>query len=329
MRQRQQVEPKPFALVQIPSDAPQKSGATTFEKFKGLTGQMDLEFEVVSEFLFVGSGSYDFDPNAKGDRPDVWHTFYRRNGQVCVPGTSLKGSIRAILEAISNSCVSQVRRGERVDLRNHKRCEFRNVEQSQLCPACRLFGTTGLRGRVNFSDAVLTGNVSLAKVKIAELWEPRRSQNARRFYEVKAFQRLPNQRPEQNYRFVEAVPKGAKFQVTLHFENLTEAELGLIFHALGWTVKDKFGIAFPPKIGGAKPRCFGAVNFKPKRLRLWQISDWASLLEPEVKEGDAITEFVQKCLQACQQSDLLHKPSWQDFVNKMKPKNEPCPRGNY
>jgi len=26
---------------------------------------------------------------------------------------------------------------------------------------------------------------------------------------------------------------------------------------------------FAPKIGGAKPRCFGSVQFNPVRLRLW------------------------------------------------------------
>jgi hypothetical protein len=54
------------------------------------------------------------------------------------------------------------------------------------------------------------------------------------------------------------------------FENLSEAELGLLFHALGWAVEgERVIIAFAPKIGGAKPRCFGSVQFNPVRLRLW------------------------------------------------------------
>jgi hypothetical protein len=100
-------EPKPFVLIDIPSYSPERKPATTHEKFAGLTGRLELTFTVVSEYLFVGSGAYEFDPNARGDRPDVWYTFYRRNGQLCVPGTSIKGAIRAIVEAISNSCVSQ------------------------------------------------------------------------------------------------------------------------------------------------------------------------------------------------------------------------------
>lgn len=330
MRRQQQVEPKPFVLVPIPKEKPQKSKAVTFEKFNDLTGQLDLKFEVVSEYLFVGSGGYEFDPDAKGDRPDVWHTFYRRNGQICVPGTSLKGSIRAIVEAISNSCILQTRRNEQVSSQ-HRRCEFKRIDESQLCPACRLFGTTGLRGRVIFSDATPMAKVSLVKVKIAELWEPRQHRNARRFYEVKSFITFPNQKPERNCRFVEAVPRGATFRVALRFENLTEAELGLLLHALGWQVKSQ-GVdlnAFTPKIGGAKPRCFGAVKFEPKRALLWQFDNWESLLNPKALDGNELTQFIQTCLKACQIQNLLHNESWQVFTRGMKLKSEPCPRGNY
>jgi CRISPR/Cas system CSM-associated protein Csm3 (group 7 of RAMP superfamily) len=92
-------EPKPFVLIEIPSRAPERKPATTHEKFAGLTGRLELTFTVVSEYLFVGSGAYGFDPNARGDRPDVWYTFYRCNGRLCVPGTSIKGAIRAIVES--------------------------------------------------------------------------------------------------------------------------------------------------------------------------------------------------------------------------------------
>ncbi|MCS7263686.1 MAG: RAMP superfamily CRISPR-associated protein [Armatimonadetes bacterium] len=330
MQGQNQPEPKPFVLVPIPKDEPQRSRAMTFEKFSGLTGQMELEFKVVSEFLFVGSGGYEFDPNSRADQPDVWHTFYRRNGQICVPGTSLKGSIRAIVEAISNSCVLQTRRGERVSSRSHQRCEFKSVEQSQICPACRLFGTTGLRGRVNFSDAIPTGNAKLQVEKIHELWEPKKWTNARRFYELKNFQPSPNRRPERNYRFVEAVPKETCFVTTLNFENLSHAELGLLLYALGLEPKDgRYTHAFTPKLGGAKPRCFGAVKFEPKRAKLLRYDDWLAFLNPKILEGDELISFVQTCLQSCQNENLLHKDSWRTFVSGMKPKQEPCPRGNY
>lgn len=328
-------EPKPFALVPIPSEAPKRDRATSHERFTGLTGQLELTFAVVSEYLFVGSGDHDFDPNAKSDRPDVWHTFYRRNGQVCVPATSMKGAIRSIVEAISNSCVLLSRMHE-VRLTKLDEAHFPCRYTESLCPACRLFGITGLRGRVWFSDALPLGTVQPVIVKIPELWhhQPdkiRRLDRARRFYEQTTFQHPSTLKPELKHWFIEAVSKGVRFQTVLQFENLSKAELGLLLCALGLEPKDDgYAHAFTLKLGGAKPRCFGAVKFEPQRVRLWQGGDWQAWLKPQVMEGAELVYFVRECLNACQNDGhLLHKPSWRAFISGMKPKTGPCPRGVY
>ena len=333
---RFQTEPKPFALVKIPSEEPQRREATTHERFQGFTGRLELVFTVESEYLFVGSGNYEFDPNARGNRPDVWHTFNRRNGRICIPGTSIKGAIRSIVEAISNSCVSLSRGHEvrltQLDKSHRERCN--SLETA--CPACRLFGFTGLRGRIGFEDTFPIEQVNLQIVKIPELWHHkprkiRRLDKARRFYESKRFEAPADRKPEQGYWFVEAIPKGVQFRSTLHFENLSQAELGLIFHALGWqTGQEGFDHAFTPKLGGAKPRCFGAVRFEPKRLKLWRGSNWHALLSPETIEGNALKQFIRDCLNECQQDvTLFHHRSWQALVNGMKPTDETCPGGVY
>jgi len=327
-------EPKPFVLVDIPSAAPERKPATTHEKFSGLTGRLELTFTVVSEYLFVGSGAYEFDPHARGDRPDVWYTFYRRNGQICVPGTSIKGAIRTIVEAISNSCVSQIRRPrEQVRSNAHQLCRFKD-ENSPLCPACRLFGTTGYRGRVHFSDFLLQSPEKVEIVKIGELWEPKRvDPSKRRFYEQKKFEPVKDLRPQSGFRFVEAVPKGTKFQGILAFENLSEAELGLILRGLGWTTKDeakekKVVIVFTPKIGGAKPRCFGSVKFSPVRLRLWGGTIANLLVPPEIK-GPEMLPFLFCCLQESREKGLLHSESWETLVQGFQPKGTSCPKELY
>jgi CRISPR/Cas system CSM-associated protein Csm3 (group 7 of RAMP superfamily) len=330
MSRNPNAEPKPFVLVEIPKEEPDRRPVATHEKFAGLTGRLELSFTVVSEYLFVGSGAYEFDPNHGNRRPDVWYTFYRRNGQICVPGTSLKGAIRAIVEAISNSCVSQIRRPkEQVRSNAHQPCRFRD-ENSPLCPACRLFGTTGYRGRVHFSDFLPESAVNLEIVKIGELWEPGRYDSTkRRFYKRKIFQPVRYSRPQSGFRFVEAVCKQTKFQGTLMFENLSEAELGLLFHALGWAVEgERFTVAFAPKIGGAKPRCFGSVQFNPIGLRLWG-GNWGGLLTPQIATGEEALPFLSRCLQKCRESRLLHSKSWEVLRHGFQPQNEPCPREVY
>lgn len=321
-------EPKPFVLVDIPSEPPERRSATTHEKFAGLTGRLELTFTVVSEYLFVGSGAYEFDPNHGNRRPDVWYTFYRRNGQLCVPGTSVKGAIRAIVEAISNSCVSQRHRRENVRSSQHQPCRFRD-ERSSLCPACRLFGTTGYRGRLHFTDFLPQEEIKPGFVKIGELWEPKRFESKRRFYARKTFQPLATPAPQQNFRFVEAVRNETKFQGTLLFENMREAELGLLLHALGWEPEGNgYKSAFAPKLGGAKPRCFGSVEFRPVRLRLWS-GNVKGLLNPQVVQGKEVLPLISRSLQACQGSGLLHKASWTALKDGSQPKNERCPREVY
>jgi CRISPR/Cas system CSM-associated protein Csm3 (group 7 of RAMP superfamily) len=322
-------EPKPFVLLEIPKEEPERRPVATHERFAKLTGRLELVFEVVSEYLFVGSGAYEFDPNHGNRRPDVWYTFYRRNGQLCVPGTSLKGVIRAIVEAISNSCVSQRHRRENLRSSHHQPCRFRD-ERSPLCPACRLFGTTGYRGRVHFTDFLPQGEIKPEIVKIGELWEPKRYDPARRrFYQHKTFQPAGNLAPQQGFRFVEAVQKGAKFRGALLFENLSETELGLLLHALGWEPEASgYKTAFTPKLGGAKPRCFGSVEFRPVRLWLWS-GGVKGLLAPQDVQGKDMLPRLYQYLQACRDRKLLHVPSWDAMKEGFRPKDEQCPREVY
>lgn len=322
-------EPKPFALIPIPEEPPRREKPCTHRSFHGLTGQLELSFTVVSKYLFVGSGEYEFDPNAKGDRPDVWHTFYRCNGRICIPGSSIKGAIRSILEAISNSCVLHSRPHE-VRLTNigqaHRPCK----STDNLCPACRIFGHTGLQGRASFSDAFPENFLDLHIVKIPELWhhrpkKVRRLDKARRFYENRKFKELSDKKPEPGHWFVEAVCEGARFRTSLHFENLSESEFGLLLYSLGWKEEAKaIGVAFTPKLGGAKPRCFGTIKFEPVRLLLWDT--W---LKSHAIQDDEMIAVLVKAMRKCRQSELLHRESWETSIQKLQPREESCPGGNY
>lgn len=318
-------EPKPFVRVPVPQEPPKRDKPTTHERFTGITGKMELTFTVVSEYLFIGSGAYEFDPNHNNQRPDVWYTFYRRKGQLCVPGTSIKGAIRAIVEAISNSCISEFRRREEKVDRNHEPCR----DQNKLCPACRLFGMTGLRGRVHFSDAFPEGQVRPQIVKIGELWEPR-NYSGRKFYEVKRVPQIADRHPQRNFRFVEAVPKETHFRATLHFENLSEAEVGVMAYALGWRPNQgSLSRAFTPKLGGAKPRCFGAVEFEPVRAIWWRPREGSKLPVPRQEDLRQLLSLLCRCMEAARAQRLLHESSWKSLVKNMQPQETSCPREVY
>jgi len=318
-------EPKPFAYVDILRDI-SKSKYLADDRFyeEKLTGRLELELRVISEFLFVGSGSYDF----RGKDKLVYYSFFRTNSKVVIPGTSIKGAVRSVLEAISNSCVSQLAGKKRtgknrykqdegrppyIDKRHsHKPCEDIN----NLCAACRLFGTTGCGGRVSFSDALPANNPDTEIIKIGELFGPTVVKTKRKFYQNKKFNPVGNLKPERNYRFVEAVNKGSIFKTSLSFQNLTKDELALLFYAMG------VGQDYMIKVGGAKPRCFGTVRFIPINLKRW-----ADPLEKAEEKSERELENYISGVLACDKLVVHHLLN--QFRDEISKPDELCPKGVY
>lgn len=237
----------------------------------------------------------------------------------------MKGSIRSILEAVSDACVSQVGPGEKPLVGKRGACRYEH--KGQLCVACRVFGTTGYRGRVSFADARPVGKIGAEIVKIADLWRPRRAVAGRRFYWPGEAAARADDRPERGHRLLEVVPRGSRFGGAMAFENLAKAELSLLIHAMGLAP----GQEFSPKIGGAKPRCFGAVTFHPVRLCLCHDDSGPGKRRfPGVSrtvEGAAVAEYL---VAATEDTSLLRRDSWRTFVDGMRvSRGRTCPGGIY
>ncbi len=334
MARRSEPEPKPFFWVLL-DESPQKTRPVFHEKFEGWTGRLVWEIEVLSDYLYVGSGNLDLVRLPDG-REQARYAFARRDGQLVIPATSIKGAVRAVFEAITNSCVSQRNRRERPLSTAHMACGLvrkGKEEKARLCPACRVFGTTGYRGRVHFSDAVPVGEVRTETIKIADLWPPRQVRKARKFYQTKAFQKQ-DLHPRKNTRFLEVVPKGSRFRTTLYFENLSGAEMGALMRALGLGLHSSkpntIVYAFPLKLGGAKPRCLGSVRFHPRGVFI-QTS-------PSTDADDLWQRFLQSApggvknllLQWLQSEALLDEEAWHQFRAEAQPQtDEACPREVY
>lgn len=310
MSRRPPLEEKPFVYVPISKKEPDRKEFISHEVQKNLTGKIDFDLEVVSDYLFVGSGGYDF----HGDM--VFYSFFQTKGNLAIPGTSLKGSIRAVVEAISNSCVSQVAgKDKNLIPQTHSRC----TSEKELCPVCRIFGMTGYGGRISFSDANPLGKIKSYIVKIGELFEPKivktdeDGKGKRKFYGNWEFNPINNLNPEKNHRFVEAVSKGTRFRFTFSFNNLLEEELSLILHAMG-VDQD-----YRTKIGGAKPRCFGTVKLTALGGSLYNnpIENPTKITEQSIKD------FMKK-------TDLINLELLKALSKQLKPREDKtCPKGVY
>lgn len=125
--------------------------------FKELTNQFRLTFSLRTDGpLLIRSGNETgLDPT----RPDM--EFVRTGGQVYIPGSSLKGAFRFWCERLlraaepaEGSYACMVLDMNRSCAKRHglERVSSAAARYSQSCLACRLFGNTALRGRVEFLD---------------------------------------------------------------------------------------------------------------------------------------------------------------------------------
>lgn len=309
---RPPLEEKPFVYVPVPKKEPDRRKFMSHEVQRGLTGRIDFDLEVVSDYLFIGSGGYDYDTHEN----KVFYSFFRTNDKLIIPGTSLKGSIRAVAEAISNSCVSQwTGRDSNFIPDTHKRCK----SEDKLCSTCRIFGMTGYGGRIDFSDARPLTNITPVILKIGELFQPRvikveeQGRSKRKFYGNWQFNPIKDQKPERNHRFVEALNKGTHFRFSLSLNNLLDEELSLILHAMG--VNQDYMI----KVGGAKPRCFGTVRFCPLKGNLYT----NPLENPTEISTESIKDYMKNM-------NLISPDLLKSLSEELRPREDKtCPAGNY
>lgn len=217
-------------------------------------GCLNLRIEGIDP-LFVGSGAVDLDNQGR-----MYQCFAQRDGQFILPGSSFKGALRAIVEALSPSCIAIIE--GRDESRNYGNICRGDQTSLQLCPACGLLGAAGYRGRLNFSEGRASAGtpevVTIPQRTSPRYCGPRGALNPchstfawRKFYTKESQCRAPQQQEERIQVLKEAI-----FALEVGFQNLQEWELGLLVLGLGIAPDHKFNW----KLGGAKNRHKGLVR---------------------------------------------------------------------
>lgn len=215
------------------------------DRSKGERGSLSLDINLREDKwpspLHVGSGDLEM------DKGELFQPFIRWEGMPGIPGTGIKGAIRAYAEALSPSC------------------EGGNCKKTNVCLCCSLFGYLGFMGRVNFSDAILKKSPEapkMGRVSLPLRWGGR-VKKGRRFYWHCDY-RFWMAKKEKDMENLEVVLPPATFQSHCTFDNLTEEEQGLLYLSMGLVP----GYSFSLKLGGAKNRGLGSVFFQ---LHQWHI----------------------------------------------------------
>jgi CRISPR/Cas system CSM-associated protein Csm3 (group 7 of RAMP superfamily) len=233
----------------------------------------------------------------------------RASGELVIPGSTVKGALRARFEAITRSCMviaSKSKGAVRSRSREHVKSanlvgpaartleDFKPCDKSKPCPACALFGCMSLRSRIDTADLRLIRPTDPGLHNLPQQFEPRLHHigsakvdetGKAPFFAVtslhgRKFAREPGSR-EGNAREqrVEVIPARSDLHGEVYFHALHDDELGGILAALGSEPQS------PLKLGGGKCHGFGLV----------QVSSVSVVLRGAAEEGGAM---LSACVRA-------------------------------
>ncbi len=297
---------KPYDFVPFPKRRPDREKGAGQDKLNPclLSGTLELTLHTLTPVHvglgysdFIKAGDQEYLAALQASKPVREADAVRR--RYLIPGSSLKGAVRSIVEAITRSCIRITQSRHRPYIpQGYGGC----MSVNDLCIACRLFGAQDYQGHVSFEDAVAPKG-SLVLLGTPLLWTPARGGHGlpprylqgnqargRKFYR--------HARPPSGVDPRACIKSGAELPLRIHFLNLSEAELGVLLTALGLHPKHPF----PIKLGGGKPVGLGSVQIILNRVTLLQGVDalkaTGRLGQARTLEGSDLNAFIERCANA-------------------------------
>ena len=247
----------PYNFVPLKSKEPDRSlGYTGKLRFKDdhYSGKIECTLKALSPLISLDQS-----------QKEVKKQFLRNSRKTPIlQGASIKGMIRSVYEAITDSCLTFAAtdgtsgKGKipyrYADLGNYLSSKCNRLEA--LCPSCRLFGaikgdTLNCQGKVAFSDAVLIeGELSKQPCCLKEPSSPKPHHYAiygkgghqgspiagRKFYyhqgKTPSFSVKETPSIKRSIIINEYAPVGSVFSFQIYGENLTKEELGKLLLAI-------------------------------------------------------------------------------------------------
>lgn len=243
-----------------------------------LTGALRCEW-VAEQPIHVGSGF----KSLLGDV--IVREGVRVEGRPGIPGSTLKGVLRARFEAITRSCAPSKLPREPRKINSTSFPSWRAVltngarsisvldvcQSHSLCPACALFGKMSLRSRLSVEDLrVIDPTARFDVARMPKQFSPNLHHVGTFTPDVstqllrvtalhgRKFAVSPGPTPDQpSEQAVEAIAPRTSLVGTVRFINLEPDELGGVLVALGQHAPTAIG---PIKLGGGKCHGFGRLR---------------------------------------------------------------------
>lgn len=232
----------------------------------GLWGRIELEVECLTDIHVGGTAPVVVELDGQSALVQGMTRVPTESGRTpVIPGSSVKGAVRAIVEAITPSC-------DRLSRDRNAACE----RPPSLCPACGAFGAPGWRATVAFSDLVPVEPVELIARRIAQRYSHAKApRKGRRLYGLQ-----PEEPLSSDVEALECLPAGSRLRGAVRFEGASDEAAGAVTLALG----------LPPhglpllRVGAGKNR--GLAQAKASLLSGVVSADWAAAARGQYESLD-------------------------------------------
>ncbi|QLE54778.1 RAMP superfamily CRISPR-associated protein [Nostoc sp. TCL26-01] len=328
-----ELPPKPYEFVTFPPERPNLQRPVGHDKYLSdrLHGTLYLTLKVQTS-LHVSTGIVAMGSDVGGKIPLIKTMVQGVDQKLSIQGSSLKGCIRSVYEAITNSTLAVITSRYR-DKIPPERLPCGNKEK--LCPASRVFGALNWQGLLDFNDAQCE-SIGFTTGFMPSLYRPRPEASAVYFIRGRVAGR------KFYYHTIRAIDKGQNsgipvqqagreyiFKTQLNFKNLLPEELGTLLIVLGQDTQHPIAL----KVGGGKPIGMGTMTVSidkiqqskdlKKRYSSYQLS------ESDELTGEKLAQFKQTNMQAAH-SHLVQKKQLEELTAILRyPTDREPPSGMY
>jgi CRISPR/Cas system CSM-associated protein Csm3 (group 7 of RAMP superfamily) len=300
------------------------------------SGRIEMQIEAEGPIFLPQPGANEQQGDSARPQPFL-HMQQGDQTTYILPGSSLKGMLRMLVETLGNGCLTLFdERYKRLNYREKVPYDFRHCSRNnELCIACRIFGTMGkgkeqgvFLGKINVSDAYSITAMPYAPQYTLVLMMPKPHHKAfyldqteehitgRKYYFHHA---TPTFADEYKYsgenrlnRFIQPLGRGSCFQFSVDFTCLEVDEFAALLLALVLQPDMRH------KIGYGKPMGLGSVRLSPTKLTL---IDYAKRYTPqeeptsddrEILSGPALDTYIYEHIKR-QAADFLLEQALTDL----------------
>lgn len=255
-RSREAPLPKPYAFVPLPTTSITKQHPVGHDRYRShqniLSGTLKAHI-IVRSPVHIASGLLE---QSNDPEYPLIKAHFRTRETLAIPGSSLKGCLRSVAEAITRSSVQVAKRMNDIPFEYRPASLDQARKRTHVDLTQRIFGAMGYQGQIRISDALMREGQAII-VPSPQLFSPiarkgdayfdGANPRGRKFYMHGTLAKgdLP----------LEACAIDSVFDLRLEFENLTPGEIGTILCAMGLG-ETRFCL----KLGGSKPSCLGTVE---------------------------------------------------------------------